>query len=469
MKRDPGSCSPGPPIKMTESNEKSGKRRPPLHRVDGACPPPDDFDESLTIYLRQISQMPQLKAEEICQLCADLDRAEQELRRLLFSAEFAALDLIRLIERCLEGEAPDIFFPPSVLRDPAFAEEARAATLETWRRDLQAALAAPAKKKAAERRVRVAETALRFKLNGDLVEELMRVLDEYLLVAGWPDPEQPPPAGGHEGFDLLCRKVAASPDETAALVRDLRRQHQSLLRERTRIIESNLLLVISIARNFRNRGLRFNDLIQEGNIGLMRALEKYDFKLGYRFNTYAGWWIRQSINRAIAVQSRTIRIPIHMLRTIDAMNRAEQRFIQEHDRVPEAAELAAMLDLPVPRISAIRRMAWQTISLQAPLAGDDSSSLESVLADPADSPAKDYGRRLLYRQLYAMLGTLPERSQQILIRRFGLFGQPPQGLAEVSEHFGLTRERIRQLELQTLNSLRRTAGTTYFDGINHSE
>ena len=453
---------------MKEAAPKPENIRPPAIRGGNSCPLSRDFDESLAIYLRQISRMPQLTAEENYQLCADLDRSERELRRMLFTAEFAVVELLRLIGRCLEGEAPDIFFPPSVLRDPAFAEESRADTLETWRRDLQNALSA-SKKKAAKHRVHMAETALRFKLNGDLVEGLMRVLDEYLLVAGWPEPELPPPAEDREGFQLLCLKLAAAPDEAIPLVRDLCRQHKSLLRERMRIIESNLQLVISIARNFRNRGLRFNDLIQEGNLGLMHALEKYDFNLGYRFNTYAGWWIRQCIARAIALQSRTIRIPTHMLRTIDAMNRAEQRFIQEHDRAPEVSELAAMLKLPVPRISAIRRMALQAISLQAPIAGDESASLESVLADPAEDPAKDYARQLLYRQLYAMLGTLPERSQQILIRRFGLFGQPPQGLAEVSEHFGLTRERIRQLELQTLNTLRRTAGTDFFDGISHPE
>ena len=196
-----------------------------------------------------------------------------------------------------------------------------------------------------------------------------------------------------------------------------------------------------------------------------------DFRLGNRFSTYASWWIRQNIARAIAAQGRVIRIPAHMIQTINAMNREEQRFIQEHDRYPEAAELAEILQMPLPRLNAIRKMAWQTISLQSPISGSDNGTvLEDIIADDTSvGPAAEFSRKVLYQKLYEMLGSLPERDQQIIILRFGLFGHRELRLAEVSERFGLTRERIRQLEGSILDNMRRMARTDYFDGVVQTE
>lgn len=435
----------------------------------------DDFDDSLNIYLRQIGKMPQFSPEEMTAMASEIDAMNQQFRNRLLQVGFVASEFLRVINRCLEGENPADHFTPSSLKTEGFESAARLNSLKRWREDIDAALADLSKalnQRSAEReksRSTLAETLARWEISGDYLEEFYAIMTEYLNIAGIPldgqieffdtmDPQQ---------LDLVCRKFTMTPDELSDYLAALKRDREQLMDIRNRMIEANLRLVISIAQRFRNRGMPFNDIIQEGNLGLLRALEKFDFKLGHKFSTYASWWIRQNIARAIAEQSRVIRIPAHMINTINAMNRAEQRFIQEHDRVPEVQELADLLEMPVARLSAIRKMAWQTISLQAPIAGnDDGSVLEDIIADDSDSgPVHDFARRVLYEKLYEMLGSLPERDQQIIILRFGLFGHKPLPLVDVSARFKLTRERIRQLEVQILENMRRLAQSTYLDGV----
>ena len=188
----------------------------------------------------------------------------------------------------------------------------------------------------------------------------------------------------------------------------------------------------------------------------MRSLEKFDFNLKHKFSTYASWWIRQSIGRAVAEQFRVIRIPAHMVSTIAAINRTEQRFIMEYGRMPEVAEIAAVLEMPAARVSAIRKMARQTISLQSPLSVDtDGSNLEDVLPDEqAVDPAQEISDATVHKQLVRLLAGVTERERMILTMRFGLMGQRVRTLQEISDHFNISRERVRQLEMQTLNKLR---------------
>jgi RNA polymerase primary sigma factor len=233
--------------------------------------------------------------------------------------------------------------------------------------------------------------------------------------------------------------------------------------------ETNLRLVISIANKYRECNVPLNDIIQEGNLGLMVAVQRFDFNLGNRFSTYAGWWIKHYILRAISEQSRVVRLPLHMIQAIQNMNRAEQRFIQNEGREPENSELAELLELPVARVSAMRKMASQSISLQAPLNSDeDGSSLEDLIAPEEKSePWRNYARKLLYDKLYEMLNTLPERERQIIIYRFGLLGEPVLPLNEISSRLKLSRERVRQLENKVMAQLRTKEYLRFIDGLSH--
>ncbi len=464
--------------KNTSQTRKISRTEQPAPEADGefipnAASADFDCDDSLNIYLRQIGRLPMLNAEELAGLGAQIDEANRNFRNHLCELGFVATELLRIIDRCLSGENPADHFTPSTLQLPEMTAARRKTTLGQWKQDLAEAanqLQNTFKRRDTQQlfllRAGIAGQIQRFDLSGDYVEEYYDIVCEYLRIADIPLNGKVPPNKSLAQLDLVCRKFLMTREELLDYLPRLNTARELLMSVRNHMIEANLRLVISIAQKYRNRGLHFNDLIQEGNLGLLRAIEKFDFRLGHKFSTYASWWIRQNIARSIAEQSRIIRIPSHMINTINAMNRAEQRFIQEHDRLPEVSELAAMLEVPVARLSAIRKMAWQTISLQAPLAsGDDGSVLEDIIADDSESgPIHDYARKVLYEKLYEMLGSLPERDQQIIILRFGLFGQKPHPLAEVSTRFNLTRERIRQLEVQILENMRRLAQTNYFDG-----
>jgi len=282
------------------------------------------------------------------------------------------------------------------------------------------------------------------KERGDMTPEE----DEYMMVLSSRMKEL------HSKMEEIEEKLGMPREKAKDVQRALRAELASLEDAKAKMVEGNVRLVIGIAKRFMNRGLEFMDLIQEGNAGLIKAVEKFDYRKGYKFSTYATWWIRQSITRAIADQSRTIRVPIHMIETITKVSRATRALMQDFGREPTVEEIAEFLDIPVEKVKQAMEAAREPISIDKPIGKEEDNFIGDFLVDDMQKTPFEFAREsLLKERLDEVLSTLTKRERKVIEYRFGLGNHPPKTLEEVGQVFQVTRERIRQIEAKALRKL----------------